>query len=156
MTPTPVAATPTASPTAPAPVAGDALSLSIEASPLQAWSGVKVVCTLTLINRSADTLRDVVLLDPLPAGLEPAAIYADVAAAWQGRTLRAEAASLAPGERLQVIFEAVVGANVAPGAVIFNQATASAAGVAQVAASATIALPPAELPRVGGKVNAER
>ena len=155
ITPTAVAATPTASHTAAVTVAGDALSLAIDASPLQAWSGVKVICTLTLINRSADTVRKVVLLDPLPAGLEPGALYAEIEASWQGRTLRAETATLAPGEQLTVIFEAIVGANVAPGAVILNQVTASAAGVAQIAASATIALPPAELPRVGGRPNAE-
>ena len=151
-TPTPTA---TASPS-PAPAAGT-MSLTLAANRLPVWPGVQVVFTLALVNTSATPIEGIVLLDPLPEGLEPGAILSGAGAGWQGRSFRAEIPALAPGARYEASFEAIVSANVASGTVIVNQASAaSAPGAPPASASADIALPPAELPRVGGIVNDNR
>ena len=153
-TATPVGSTltPTVTPTA----SGAALSLTIQANPSQVWAGLPVEYTLTLVNRSANPVRNVSLLDPLPAALEPGGIISGAGANWQDRTLRVEKDELKPGERLEIIFQAIVAANLPPGTTIVNQVDASAAGGLQAKASAAIVLPPAELPRVGGRADAER
>jgi len=142
----PVAATP--SPTAVAPAGRVDLSLALSVAPVQVWSGVTVVYTLTVTNLSMSALRDVVLLDPLPADLEPGAILVGRDAGWQSGALRATFAELAAGAQAEVIFTAKVAAGVPAGKVIVNRATATA-GAASASASAAIAMPPAELPAVG-------
>ncbi|MGC8781707.1 MAG: hypothetical protein ACP5UQ_12670, partial [Anaerolineae bacterium] len=121
----PAAATPspTPSPTAPAPVG---LSLSLSAAPMQVWSGVTVVYTLTVTNLSAAAVRNIVLLDPLPAGLEPGAIMAGPGAVWEGTALRAVIAELTAGAQAVVIFTAKVGSGAPAGKVIVSQASATA------------------------------
>lgn len=151
----PTAALPTApAPTGTVPATATALApavrlgLSLTANPIQVWSGVTVVYTLTVTNLSAAAVRDVVLLDSLPAGLEPGAIIAGQGAAWEGATLRATMAELAAGAQAQIVFTARVAAGVPAGRVIVNQANASVGNVS-VQATAAIAMPPAELPAVG-------
>ena len=144
--------TPTVTPTA----SGAALGLTIQANPSRVWAGLPVEYTLTLVNRSAKPVRNISLLDPLPAALEPGGIISGAGATWQDRTLRVEKDELRPGERLEVIFQAIVAANVSPGTTIINQVDASAAGELQAMASAAVVLPPAELPRVGGRTDADR
>jgi uncharacterized repeat protein (TIGR01451 family) len=153
-TPTPFGATltPTTTPTASAA----ALSLTIQANPSRVWSGMPVEYTLTLVNRSANSVRNISLLDALPAALEPGGIISGVGAIWQDRTLLVQKDELKPGEQLEVIFQAIVSASLPPGTAIINQADASAAGGLQAKASATAVLPPAELPRVGGRADADR
>jgi len=144
--------TPTMTPTASAA----SLSLTVQANPSRVWAGLPVEYTLTLVNRSASPVRNVSMLDALPAALEPGGIIAGTGANWQDRTLRIEKDELKPGEQLEVIFQAIVAANVPPGTTIINQVDASAAGGLQAKASAAVVLPPAELPRVGGSSDADR
>ena len=144
--------TPTVTPT---PSAA-ALSLTVQANPSRVWAGLPVEYTLTLVNRSANPVRSVSLLDALPAALEPGGIISGAGANWQDRTLRIEKAELKPGERLEVIFQAIVAANLPPGTTITNQVDASAADGLEAKASAAVVLPPAELPRVGGGDDADR
>lgn len=105
--------------------------------------------TLTLTNVGPVSARQVVLEDTLPADLAPGAVQG-AAAAWVGRTLQARVPILPPGGRLVVAFSAVVAANVAPGGLLVNQAQATAAGGLSASAEVGVALPPAELPVVGG------
>jgi uncharacterized repeat protein (TIGR01451 family) len=150
----PIAATRT--PTATATSSAAALSLTVQTNPSRVWAGLPVEYTLTLANRSASPVRNVILLDTLPAALEPGGIIAGAGANWQDRTLRVEKDELKAGERLEIIFQAIVAANVLPGTTIANQVDASAAGGLQAKASAAVVLPPAELPRVGGSCDAKR
>ncbi len=147
-TPTPAAATPTAIGTTPPGLNADALGLTIEVNQSQIWRGAAVLYTVTLVNRSGSTLRNIVLVSVLPIGLEPG--EARSGASWQGRTLRAEKDELAAGAQIQFIFQTFVGDSAPAGAVISSDIRASALGVPEVAASVSAAMPPAELPRVGG------
>jgi len=149
----PVGSTPTPLLT---PVAGDALTLTVQANPSQVWAGLPVEYTLTLVNQSADPVSDIILLAPLPAALEQGAIISGDGANWDGRTLRVEKDELKPGERLEVVFQAIVAADVPRGTTIINWVDVSAAGGLQTHARAAIILPPAELPRVGGRADAHR
>jgi uncharacterized repeat protein (TIGR01451 family) len=165
ITPTTVA---TASPTAratgtpipratPTPTAtGVPLSLTVRANPSRVWAGLPVEYTLTLVNRSTNPVRNVLLLDALPVALEPGGIISGTGAAWQDRTLRIEKDELKPGELIEVVFQAIVADNVPPGTTIANQVDAVAEGGLQAKASAVVTLPPAELPRVGGSCDADR
>lgn len=149
----PVAATST--PTVTSTPSATVLSLTVQVNPSRVWSGMPVEYTLTLVNRSATPVRDVVVIDALPVALEPGGIITGTGAIWQDRTLRVQKDELKPGEQLEVIFQAIVAANLPPG-IITNQVDASAAGGLQAKASTTVILPPAELPRVGGGDDAER
>jgi len=140
----------TATPTATATPRPATLSLALAASPIQVWSGVTVVYTLTAVNRSTAALRDVALLVELPAELQPGTITAPKDAAWQGTALRVTLAELAAGASAEVIFTAKVAPGVSTGKIIVNRAGGSAAGVTAVAATAAVAMPPAELPSFGG------
>ena len=144
----PQVATPTIVPTA--PEAPARLSATMDASPQLAWPGAEVSFTVTLVNEGGAALRQLTLVDALPSGLEPGRIAAGVAASWDGSTLRADFGGLPRGEQVTVQFTALVAPDVSPGGVLVNQATASAAGVAAADSSATIFLPPAELPPTGG------
>jgi uncharacterized repeat protein (TIGR01451 family) len=144
--PQPTVPASTATPTA----SGAALSLAIRANPNEVWADQPVEYTLALVNRSAGPIRNIVLLDPLPADLDPGAIISGAEASWQDRTLRVEKEELAPGERLEIVFQAIVGTKLPPGTAIVNRASASMAGGLETSASTTIAMPPPELPRVGG------
>ena len=143
--PQPTVPAATATPTA----SGAALSLAIRANPSEVWADQPVEYTLALVNRSAGPIRNVVLLDPLPVDLDPGAIILGAEASWQDRTLRVEKEELAPGERLEIVFQAIVGAKLPSGAAVVNRASASAAGGLEASASATIAMPPPELPQRG-------
>ena len=147
---------PTLTPTATPIPSAAALGLTVQANPSRVWAGLPIEYTLTLVNRSANPVRNVSLLDALPAALEPGGIISGAGATWQDRTLRVQKDELKPGERLEIIFQAIVAANLAPGTTIANQVDASAAGGLQAKASAAVALPPAELPRVGGRADADR
>ena len=135
---------------------GAALGLTIRANPSEVWADQPVEYTLALVNQSAGPIRGVILLDPLPADLDPGAIISGAGATWRDRILRVEKEELAPGERLEIVFQALVGAKLPSGAAVVNRVSASAAGGLQASASATIAMPPPELPRVGGGDDAER
>jgi hypothetical protein len=144
----PAAASPTPAPTA--TVRPATLSLALAANPIQVWSGVTVVYTLTAVNRSAAALRDVALLVELPAELQPGTITAPKEATWQGTALRVTLAELVAGASAEVVFTAKVAPGVSAGKIIVNRASGSAAGVAALTATAAVALPPAELPSFGG------
>ncbi len=123
--------------------------LAKEVGRREVWPGAMVSYTLTLTNVGSVSARQVVLEDTLPADLAPGAVQG-AAAAWVGRTLQARVPVLPPGGRLVVAFSAVVAANVAPGGLLVNQAQATAAGGLSASAEVGVALPPAELPVVGG------
>lgn len=146
--PTAPAPTGTVPPTATASAPAVRLSLALAADPIQVWSGVTVVYTLTVTNLSGVAVRNIVLLDALPAGLEPGAILSGPGAVWDGTTLRATMAELAAGARAEIVFTARVAAGVPAGRVIVNRADATVGNVS-VQATAAIAMPPAELPAVG-------
>ncbi len=126
-----------------------AADLSLVAQPIQVWQGVTVVYTLTVVNRSATALRDVVLLVSLPGELQPGAVLVPEGAGWQGTILRVAVAELTTGAQVTAVFAAVVAADVPAGKVIATQASVEAAGMAPVSATALVAMPPAELPAVG-------
>ena len=147
---------PTLTPTATPTPSAAALGLTVQAKPNRVWPGLPIEYTLTLVNQSANSVRNVSLLDALPAALEPGGIISGAGATWQDRTLRIEKDELKPGERLEVIFQAIVATNLPPGTTIVNQVDASAAGGLEAKASAAVLLPPAELPRVGGSSDADR
>jgi hypothetical protein len=156
-TQTPTMAPPVGATPAPflTPGAGDAaLSLTIQANPSQVWAGLPVEYTLILVNQSANSVRDVNLLDVLPIALEPGGIISGDGANWRDRTLRIEKEELKPGEQLDIIFQVIVAENLPLGTIVTNQVEASASGGLQVQATADIVLPPAELPRVGGGADA--
>jgi len=144
----PEPATPTVAPTVAA--ASLRLSAAMVAAPLQAWPGSEVSFAVTLRNEGGAALQQLTLVDTLPPGLEPGTIAAGTPAAWDGRTLRAKLGVLPPGGQVTVQFTARVAADFSPGGVLVNQATASATGVAAASSTATIVLPPAELPPTGG------
>jgi uncharacterized repeat protein (TIGR01451 family) len=135
-------------PATPAPAA--TLILAKEVAREQVWPGATVQYTLTVSNPGGGSARQVVVSDTLPEGLEPGEVLSGTDAAWNGRTLRAEVPVLPPGGRLVMAFTAVVGADVAPGAVLTNEASASAAGNLRAVATIDVVLPPVELPPTGG------
>ena len=139
--------TPAASPTT---GATPALALVMEVSREQAWPSATLYYTLTLTNRGTAAAQQILLTGNLPQGLEPGPLPAGSPATWEGRTLRAQQAVLAPGARWVVAFTATVRPDALPGQVLLNRATATAAGGYQASASVTVALPPAELPPTGG------
>ncbi len=146
--PTLTSVTPT--PTSTAQSVAGALSLVVEVDRLQVWIGATVTYTITVVNPSASALRNVVLVDVLPASLEAGEILSGVGANWQGQILRAEKADLAPGEQYQLVFQAIVGDSARAAPIIVNGASASATGAPEATASVAVAMPPAELPQVGG------
>lgn len=139
---------PVASPTVVPAVASPVLSLTLVASPLQVWSGVTVIYTLTVENRSSAALRDVALVAQAPAGLQPVASLAPAGAGWNGQAWQATLAELSAGASAQAVFTARVAPQTPAGRVIVVSARASAAGAA-ASATAAVAMPPAELPAVG-------
>lgn len=143
-------ATPEASPApgATATQAPAALLLTKQADRTVVWPGLEVAFTLTLTNRGATSVRQVLIEDALPSELLPGTIQG-TAAAWEGRTLRARTPVLAPGGRFTVTFTARVREDVQPGGAILNVAAATAAGANRAVAAVVLALPPAELPPTG-------
>jgi uncharacterized repeat protein (TIGR01451 family) len=129
------------------------LLLRKEVAPVSAWPGATLHYTLTLSNQGTAAAQQIVLLDPLPADLVPGSIAAGTAAQWEGQVLRVQAETLAPNSRLVLVFTADVRANTRPGSVISNRASATADGNLRATASASVALPPAELPPTGGSLN---
>ena len=154
-------ATPTASarrltatpiPTAGTPIvsgAGAALILAKTSDRLETWPGATVWFTLTASNPGAASARQLVLEDVLPAELDPGAVV-DAAATWDGRTLRGRLPVLPPGGRWVITFTATVREDAKAGRLVVNSAQVSAAGGLSARAEAYLALPPAELPAVGG------
>ena len=139
---------PSASPAAPTPAERSPLGLTIVADRRQVWPGATVTFTLTLTNEGATPLQQIVVADLLAEGLEPGEIVRGDAA-WDGNTLRATAAELPAGGKLELVYTARVTAT-APGQAIVTRASATAAGGARAAASLTLGLPPSELPATGG------
>lgn len=142
--------TPLPGATLPPPAAGGTLALTKKADQSAVWPGMTATFTLTLANTGAASLRQVTIEDRLPAGLEPGAILAGPGAAWNGRVLRVSVPVLAPGGKLTVVYTARVRADIAPDAVLVNQAVASASGGQQAVAFVVLGQPPLELPPTGG------
>ena len=88
----------------------------------------------------------------LPAELDPGEVHG-TSAVWDGRTLRGRLPVLPPGGRWVVTFGASVREDAAAGVLVVNSAQVSAAGGLRTSASAYLALPPAELPTVGGRAD---
>jgi uncharacterized repeat protein (TIGR01451 family) len=160
-TPPAPGATPTAPARLPSPIpaasvtpgvrgSGAALTLVKEVDRLEAWPGATVWFTLILSNPGAASARQIVLEDDLPTGLDPGRVQG-TSAAWDGRTLRGLVSVLPPGGRWAVTFSAIVREDVAAGRLVVNSAQASAAGGLSARAEAYLALPPPELPAVGGR-----
>jgi hypothetical protein len=105
--------------------------------------------TLAVSNPGAASARLIVLQDALPAELDPGTVEG-TSAAWDGRTLRGRLPVLPPGGKWVVAFSAIVREDAAAGKLVVNQAQVSAAGGLNARAEAYLALPPAELPTVGG------
>jgi len=135
---------------APAAQAGAALVLAKEAGLQHAWLGATIPFTLTLSNLGTASARQVVVIDALPAELDPGPLGAGTGATWDGRTLRLGVPVLAPGGRAVIAFTARVNSQARPGGVITNVANATAAGGLTALASVIVAMPPAELPPTGG------
>jgi len=131
------------------------LAMVKEVGQEQIWPGATVHYTVTLTNRGRGSAQEIVLTDTLPQGLEPGTVSPASGATWDGRTLRGRLASLPAGGTWVIGFTAIVRADVAPGAVLVNQAQIAAAGGRSASRSAVVALPPAELPPTGGR-GAER
>jgi uncharacterized repeat protein (TIGR01451 family) len=146
--PPPATVAPEATPAATATPAA-ALALTKRANRIPAWRGQTVTFTLVLKNTGQASARQVSLEDTLPAGLEPGPVHG-TGAAWNGRTLAGQMPVLPPGGEFVVAFDAVVRADAEVGGLLVNVARASAAGGLSARARAFVALPPAELPAVGG------
>jgi uncharacterized repeat protein (TIGR01451 family) len=125
------------------------LRLKKQALPDQVWPGATVKFTLVLSNSGSTSARQVVLEDVLPPSLQPGAILQGDGAAWDGRTLRALVVVLPPGGNYTTVFTAVVKPGLGSETRIVNEAVAVTAGQT-VRATAVLALPPLELPPVGG------
>lgn len=149
--PTPPPGTAAPSPTSPVatPTSATALVLVKESSAFRTWPGATLTYTITLSNRGAASARQVIVEDALPPELDPGAIHRGAGAAWDGRTLRAQAEILPPGAQMVIAFSAQVRPDARPGSVVVNRANASASGGKRASASASAALPPAELPPTG-------
>lgn len=143
-------ATATTGATATAVLAPAALVLTKEADHTVVWPGLDVTFTLTLANRGASSVRDVVVEDALPAGLIPGSVQGS-GAAWDGRTLRGRTTVLPPGGQLVITFTAQVRGDLAAGGIIVNQAAATATGSQRAVAGVVLVLPPAELPPTGAQ-----
>ena len=126
-----------------------ALKLIKRANRLLIWRGQTVTFTLILTNSGQTSARQVSLADTLPDGLAPGPVRG-TGAVWDGRTLRAQTPVLPPGGQLVVTFDAVVAPDARVGGLLVNRAQATAAGGLSANAEAFVALPPAELPAVGG------
>ena len=152
---TPTAPAAASTPTVPAtatPGAGAELTLVKEADRLQLWPGEAVRFTLTLSNPGAVSARQVTLEDTLPAGLEPGAVEG-TSAAWDGRTLPRPLAP-AParrqaGDRLQRHRACGCAGRRAVG----EQRPGHGRRGLNARADAYLAMPPVELPAVGGAVS---
>ena len=81
--------------------------------------------------------------------LDPGAVQG-TSAAWDGRTLRGRLPILPPGGRWVVTFSASVREDAAAGKLVVNSAQVLATGGLSARSDAYLALPPAELPKVGG------
>jgi uncharacterized repeat protein (TIGR01451 family) len=149
--PAPLPPTPTPIPSASATPSA-ALALVKKAGRLEAWPGATVTFTLIVSNPGAASARQIVLEDVLPAELDPGTVQG-TSAAWDGRTLRGRSSVLPPGGRWVVTFSAIVREDVTAGKLVVNNARASAAGGLNARANAYLALPPAELPAVGGSAD---
>jgi len=115
-----------------------------------AWPGVALRYTLVLQNTGTVSARQVVIEDPLPPALIPGEIIEGTGASWNQHTLQVQSAVLPPGGKVTVVFSAVVGPETTTAPTLVNAASASAAGGLVARASAAVALPPIELPPVGG------
>ena len=134
---------------------GAALALVKAANRLEAWPGATVWFTLTVSNPGGASAQQLVLEDALPADLDPGAVQG-TSAAWNGRTLRGSLPALPSGGEWVVAFSAQVRADAAAGKVVMNRARVSAAGGLNARSEAYLALPPAELPVVGGVADEPR
>jgi uncharacterized repeat protein (TIGR01451 family) len=132
------------------PVAAAKLVLKKQVSPAAVWPGATLYYTLTLSNPGTASAPQIVVRDTLPPDLVPRAIAAGPDARWDGQTLLAQIPSLPAGSQLVIAYTAEVRVNIRPGGVITNQASAAAATNLRAVASASVMLPPAELPPTGG------
>jgi uncharacterized repeat protein (TIGR01451 family) len=153
-TPLPPAAVATNTPISPAatPIdggSGAALVLAKAVDRLETWPGATVWFTLTATNPGAASARQIVLADVLPAELDPGVVLG-TSAAWDGRTLRGLMAVLPPAGTWVITFSAIVRQDAVVGRLVINSAEVWAAGGLHASADAYLALPPAELPAVGG------
>ena len=153
--PAPTAGDTTATPASPTPIPASAtpvvavLRLVKAVDRLETWPGATVVFTLTASNAGAASARQLVLADVLPAELDPGVVQG-TSAAWDGRTLRGRLPILPPGGRWVVTFSAIVREDARAGKLVVNSAQVSAAGGLNASGKAYLALPPVELPAVGG------
>ena len=132
-----------------------ALALVKAVDRLEAWPGATVWFTLTVSNPGAASVRQLVLTDVLSVELDPGAVQG-TSAAWDGRTLRGRLPVMPPGGRWVVRFSASVREDAAAGKLVVNSAQVSAAGGLSARSDAYLALPPAELPAVGGGADEHR
>jgi uncharacterized repeat protein (TIGR01451 family) len=128
---------------------GAALTLIKTSDHLEAWPGTTVWFTLTANNSGAASARQLVLADALPAELDPGTVEG-TSAVWDGRVLRGRMPLLPPGGQWVITFSAIVRKDAAAGKLVVNQAQVTAGGGLSARAEAYLALPPAELPMVGG------
>jgi uncharacterized repeat protein (TIGR01451 family) len=128
---------------------GAALALVKAVDRLEAWPGATVWFTLIVSNPGTASAQQLVLTDVLPAELGPGAVQG-TSAAWDGRTLRGRLPVLPPGGRWVVTFSASVREDAAAGKLVVNSAQVSTTGGLSASSDAYLALPPAELPNVGG------
>jgi uncharacterized repeat protein (TIGR01451 family) len=132
-----------------------ALALVKAANRLEAWPGATVWFTLTVSNPGGGSAQQLVLEDALPAELDPGVVQG-TSAAWNGRTLSGRLPVLPSGSEWVITFGAIVREDAAAGKVVMNSARVSAAGGLNARSEAYLALPPAELPTVGGVADEPR
>lgn len=161
VTPTAPARPLTATPTIPAAAtpsvssSGAALTLVKAGDRNEAWPGATVWFTLAVSNPGAASARQVVLQDTLPAELDPGVVEG-TSAVWDGRVLRGRMPVLPPGGQWVIAFSATVRKDAAAGKLVVNQAQVTAESGLSARAEAYLALPPAELPTVGGRADGLR
>jgi uncharacterized repeat protein (TIGR01451 family) len=160
-TPSPAGA---AGPTTPATVATVALpaptmpagsvSLRVElrASQTAVQAGQSFQYVVTIQNVGMGDAGPLTVRDVLPAGVQLLAARASAGqASVVDNAMTVQAASLPPGAVLQVELDARVRPMTAPGTVFENVCEVEAGGNLWRSPPALVALPPAELPRVGGR-----
>lgn len=156
---TPMPPDPSATPVPPAPTEtpvpgaqSGRLTLTITADQLAVLPGMTTTFTITVKNAGAASLRNLTLVNTLPDGLEPGRILVGPSAAWSGQTLRASAPVLAPGGALTFVYTARVRPDIAPKAVLMNQAVATSGDGQRATAFVALGQPPMELPITGGVI----
>ncbi len=128
------------------------VTLQVQADRTAIWPGVVVQITVTLRNEGTVSARYLTLTNRLPAELQPGPILPEGIAAWEDQQFIARTAVLPPGGTLSLRFSATVRSASAAGKIIQDEVTVVSDGGMSMAKTVLFALPPTELPAVGGQL----